>query len=135
MSKASTEATCTLGIMRLESEEPRALTYDEMCAFVNDATEHLLDDDRAIDPALRGDADTGTVEITFEMAGSADDANTPVVLFDIVHDMAKALGAQWRSASKSSRHVPRITRKVASATTMLTRRSYQVLATDQMANA
>lgn len=135
MSKTSTEATCDLGIMRLEDDEPRALTYDEMCAFVNDATEHLLEDDRAIDPALRGDAETGTVEITFEMAGSADDAGTPVALFHIVHDMATALGAQWRNADEPRKLAPSVTRKVTSATTMLTRRSYQVLATDQMADA
>ena len=135
MSKAPTEAACTLAIMRLEDDEPRALTYDEMCAFVNDATEHLLDDGRAIDPALRGDADAGAIEITFEMAGSADDADTPVALFDIVHDMAAALGAQWRNAAKPRGSAPRATRKASAATTMLTRRSYQVLATDQTATA
>ena len=135
MSKTSTEATCTLDITRLGNDEPRALTYDEMCEFVNDATERLLDDDRAVDPVLRGSAATGTVEITFEMAGSADDAGTPAALFDIVHDMAKALGAQWRDASKPHQPTPTAMPQAGAATTLVTQRSYQVLATGQMADA
>lgn len=99
MTTPRTEAICRLGILWAEDDETRALTYDEMCSFVDSATEHLLGDERVIDPVVTASVTDGTIEIVFEMMSTIAERNTSVAVFDIVHDMGSALGAQWRNST------------------------------------
>lgn len=124
MSAPRTEATCKIGIAHEDERGARALTYDEVCVFVSDVMEHLLADDRVIDPVVSGDAEKGEIEITFELLRPVATSDTDVEVFDIVHDAGAALGAQWRNLpdADAGKH----TAMSARSTTMLTRHSQQV---------
>lgn len=124
MSAPRTEATCKIGIAHEDESGVRALTYDEVCAFVSEIMEHLLTDDRVIDPVVSGDAEEGEIEITFELLRPVATSETDVEVFDIVHDAGAALGAQWRNMTGSDADKRTVTRP--HSTTMLTRHSQQV---------
>ena len=57
MSEFRTEAACVVGVAHEDRDGVRPLSCEEMCAFVNEAMEHLLDDSRVIDPVVSGRAD------------------------------------------------------------------------------
>ncbi|WP_419943656.1 hypothetical protein [Candidatus Poriferisodalis sp.] len=124
MSAARTEATCRIGIAHEDESGARALTYDEVCAFVSEVMEHLLVEDRVIDPVVSGDAETGEIEITFELPRPVATSETDVEVFDIVHDAGAALGAQWRNLPDSDTSSGSAT--PTRSTTMLTRHSQQI---------
>lgn len=124
MSGARTEATCKIGIAHEDEGGARPLTYDEVCAFVSDLMEHLLADDRVIDPVVSGDAEKGEIEITFELLRPVATSETDVEVFDIVHDAGATLGAQWRNLSDVD--TGKRTATATRSTTMLTRHSQQV---------
>lgn len=124
MSGFRTEAACVLGVAHRDGSGTRPPSYEEICAFVNDAMEHLLDDSRVIDPVVSGRADAAEIEIAFALERSVADSGTDVAVFDIVYDMGAALGAEWNVAPRAARGsaVPSAKR----ATTLLTRQSQQV---------
>ena len=124
MSGSRTEATCKIGIVHEDESGARPLTYDELCTFVSDLMEHLLGDDRVIDPVVSGDAEDGEIEITFELLRPVATSETDIEVFDIVHDAGAALGAQWRKLSGAA--AGRRTAMSTRSTTMLTRHSQQV---------
>ncbi|WP_419855013.1 hypothetical protein [Candidatus Poriferisodalis sp.] len=124
MSAPRTEATCKIGIVHEDERGTRPLTYDEVCSFVSDVMEHLLGDARVIDPVVSGDAETGEIEITFELPRPVATSETDVEVFDIVHDAGAALGAEWRNMPTGDLE-PRA-RKRPQATTKLTRHSQRV---------
>ncbi|WP_428116053.1 hypothetical protein [Candidatus Poriferisodalis sp.] len=119
-----TEATCKIGIVHEDESGARSLTYDEMCSFVSNVMEHLLGDERVIDPVVSGDAKEAKIEITFELLRPVAMSETDVEVFDIVHDAGAALGAEWRNPPGAE--TGRRTTKPTRSTTKLTRQSQQV---------
>ena len=122
MQETHTEALCRIGIQHKDEDGTRALTYKELCEFVSDLADHLIDDKRTIDPVVSGDAGAGEIKVVFELARPIADRATDVEVFDIVYDAGSALGAEWINDSK--RKWPR--RKTPSVSTMLSRQSQQI---------
>lgn len=131
MSSIRIEATCRIGIMHEDDRGARPLTYDEICAFVSDLADYLIDDERTIDPVVSGDAGANELEIVFGLDRSIADSTTDVLVFDIVHDAGRAVGAVWRHDPERER--PR--REVPSASTMLTRQSQHLEAAGDLVDA
>lgn len=107
------------------------MTYGELCEFVSDLADYLIDDERTIDPVVSGDASANELEIVFGLDRPIADSNTDVLVFDIVHDAGRAVGAVWRHDPK--RKTPR--RKASSASTMLTRQSQHLEAAGDLVDA
>ena len=122
MQETHTEALCRIGIQHKDEDGTRALTYKELREFVSDLADHLIDDERTIDPVVSGDAGAGEIKVVFELARPIADRATDVEVFDIVHDAGSALGAEWINDSK--RKWPR--RRTPSVSTMLFRQSQQI---------
>ena len=122
MQETHTEALCRIGIQHKDEDGTRALTYKELCEFVSDLADHLIDDERTIDPVVSGDAGAGEIKVVFELARPIADRATDVEVFDIVHDAGSALGAEWINDPK--RKWPR--RRTPSVSTMLFRQSQQI---------
>ena len=131
MSSIGIEATCRIGIMHEDDSGTRPLTYDELCEFVSDLADYLIDDERTIDPVVSGDAGANELEIVFGLDRPIADSTTDVLVFDIVHDAGRAVGAAWRHDSELER--PR--REAPSASTMLTRQSQHLEAADDFVDA
>ena len=121
-----TEARCRVGILHKDEDGTRPLTSDELCEFVSDFADHLIDDERTIDPVVSSDSGTGEIEVVFELARPIADRDTGVEVFDIVQDAGSALGAEWLNDSKRKWQ----RRKTPSASTMLSRHSQQIAATE-----
>ena len=130
METTQTEATCRLTVREHKENNDRPLTSDEMTEFVGDLADHLGDDERVIDPVVFGDAGLGTVEIVFGMPRSASERDTHVAVFDIIHDVGKALGCEWRNDPQSRRRFGR-----SSTTRTLERRSQLLEATGDLVDA
>ena len=131
MSSIGIEATCRIGIMHEDDSGARPLTCDELCEFVSDLADYLIDDDRTIDPVVSGDAGANELEIVFGLDRPIADSNTDVLVFDIVHDAGRAAGAVWRHDPRQER--PR--RTAPSASTMLTRQSQHLEAAGDLVDA
>ncbi|MDE0136694.1 MAG: hypothetical protein OXM54_17870 [Acidimicrobiaceae bacterium] len=131
MSSIGIEATCRIGIMHEDDSGTRPLTYDELCEFVSDLADYLIDDERTIDPVVSGDAGANELEIVFGLDRPIADSTTDVLVFDIVHDADRAVGAAWRHDSELER--PR--REAPSASTMLTRQSQHLEAAGDFVDA
>ncbi len=121
-----TEARCRIGILYKDEDGTRSLTNEELCDFVSDFADHLIEDERTIDPVVSGDAGTGEIEVVFELARPIADRDTDMAVFDIVHDAGRALGAEWQNDPKRERLRP----KASAASTMLTRHSQQIAAAE-----
>jgi len=126
MSSIGIEATCRIGIMHEDDSGTRPLTYGELCEFVSDLADYLIDDERTIDPVVSADASANELEVVFGLDRPIANSNTDVLVFDIVHDAGRAVGAVWRHDPE--REKPR--RKAPSASTMLTRQSQHLKAAD-----
>ncbi len=122
MQEAHTEALCRIGIQHKDEGGIRPLTYEELCEFVSDLADHLIDDARTIDPVVSGDAGAGEIKVVFELARPVADRDTDVEVFDIVYDAGSALGAEWVNDSKRKRS----RRGTPSVSTMLFRQSQQI---------
>ncbi len=131
MSSIGIEATCRIGIMHEDDSGARPLTYDELCEFVSDLADYLIDDERTIDPVVSGDASANELEIVFGLDRPIDDSNTDVLVFGIVHDAGRAVGAVWRHDPELEK--PR--RKAPSSSTMLTRQSQHLEAAGDLVDA
>ena len=118
-----TEARCRIGILHRDEDGTRSLTNEELCDFVGDFADHLIEDERTIDPVVSGDAGTGEIEVVFELARPIADRDTGAAVFDIVHDAGSALGAEWQND-------PARRRRATSASTMLSRHSQQIAAAE-----
>lgn len=128
MAGTHTEAKCQIRIMHDDEDGTRLLTYAELCEFVSDFADHLIDDERTIDPVVSGDAAVGEIEIVFALARPIADRDTDAEVFDIVHDAGNALGAEWHNDPKHKRAA----RKTPTATTKLERQSQQLAAADDL---
>ena len=126
MQEARTEARCRVGIQHKDEDGTRPLTYEELCEFVSDFADHLIDDERTIDPVVSGDAEAGEIEVVFELARPIADRDTGVEVFDIVHDAGSAHGAEWLNDPKRKRQ----RRKTPPASTMLSCQSQQIAAAE-----
>lgn len=131
MSSIGIEATCRIGIMHEDERGTRPLTYDELCEFVGDLADYLIDDERTIDPVVSGDTGANELEIVFGLDRPIADSNTDALVFDIVHHAGRAIGAVWRHDPERERH----RRKAPSASTMLTRQSQHLEAADDLVDA
>jgi len=131
MSSIGIEATCRIGIMHEDERGTRPLTYDELGEFASDFADYLIDDDRTIDPVVSGDAAAKELEIVFGLDRPIADSNTDVLVFDIVHDAGRAVGAVWRHDLERENSRPR----ALSASTLLTRQSQHLEATGDLVDA
>ncbi|MCQ3807330.1 MAG: hypothetical protein OXB92_07830 [Acidimicrobiaceae bacterium] len=122
MQETRTEALCRIGIEHRDDGGTRPLTYEELCEFVSDFADHLIDDERTIDPVVSGDAGAGEIKVVFGLARPIGDRDTDVEVFDIVYDAGSALGAEWTNDSKHES--PR--RRAPSVSTMLSRQSQRI---------
>ena len=119
----SHRSLCQIGIQHKDEDGTRPLTYEELCEFVSDMAERLIDDARTIDPVVSGDAAAAAgMKAIFGLARPITDRDTGMEVFDVVYDAGSALGAEWVNGPKRKRRL----RKTTPASTMLSRQSQQI---------
>ena len=99
MEATQTEATRRFTVTEQYGNGDRPLTDDEMTEFVSDLADHLIDDERPIDPFVLGTVSEGAVEVVFGFSRPVSDRDTSGVISDTIHDAGTALGYVRRNMS------------------------------------